>query len=104
MTISNTKTLAEIITDPRSRLGRLINRAQQLVQITHLFRTAAGSELAQHCSVGYFDGTTLSLVADSAAWATQLRFAIPDLIKTLKVQPEFKSLEKIRYSLRKTQL
>ena len=37
------------------------------------------------------------IIVDSAAWATNLRYAIPDIIKTLRTQPEFKNLQNIRY-------
>jgi len=96
MTISKTKSFAEILSDPNSRIGRLIGKARELEKLTGLFRATLDTELAKHCTVGNFDGTQLSLVAESASWATQLRFSIPDIIKTLKVQPEFKNLSKIR--------
>jgi hypothetical protein len=41
-------------------------------------------ELAAHCEVGSFSKGCLSLTAPNAAWATQLRYAIPELRDQLR--------------------
>ena len=101
MTISNTRSFAEIITDQNSRLGRLIHHAKQLEKMTELFRTVLDTDLTKHCNVTAFDGKNLALIVDSAAWGTRLRYAIPDMIKTLKFQPEFQKIEKINYRVKR---
>lgn len=35
------------------------------------------------------------IIADNAAWATRLRYAIPELLKSVNTQPEFANLQKI---------
>ncbi len=39
------------------------------------------------------------VIVDNASWATNLRYAIPDIIKTLRTQPEFKGLQSIHYHI-----
>jgi hypothetical protein len=43
------------------------------------------------------EGSTLAVVVTNASWATKLRYAIPDIIKNLRTQPEFKTITVIRY-------
>ena len=40
---------------------------------------------------------TLFLMVDNASWATNLRFAAPEIKKTLSSEPEFKNIKKIKY-------
>ena len=42
-----------------------------------------GAQVADHCTVESFEGGKLIIRTDSTAWATQLKFLLPELIKQL---------------------
>ena len=72
-----------------------------LQQLNHIFQNALNNDLTNHCSIAKQTKNSLVLIVDNASWATNLRYAIPDLIKTLQNQPEFKNLQKIQYKIQK---
>lgn len=47
--------------------------------VTERWGEIAGSELADHCRPEKFDSGVLHLVAESTAWATQVRLLVPQL-------------------------
>jgi predicted nucleic acid-binding Zn ribbon protein len=51
--------------------------------VTERWDEIAGPEIAQHCRPSSFDNGVLSLVAESTAWATQIRLLRPALQRRL---------------------
>lgn len=51
--------------------------------VTERWAEIAGAELADHCRPERFDSGVLSLVAESTAWATQIRMLVPQLHRRL---------------------
>ena len=51
--------------------------------VTQRWPEVAGPELAAHCRPDKFEGGVLSLVAESTAWATQVRLLVPQLHRRL---------------------
>lgn len=93
------KTLGQIFSHNRNILPELVGKAQKLSQIDKLFRSFLDASLAQHCHLADISVTEAVVITDSSAWAMRLRYAIPDILKNVKTQPEFKNLKKIRYSV-----
>jgi predicted nucleic acid-binding Zn ribbon protein len=65
-------------------LGRLLAERgwdvpAAVVGVTERWPEIAGEELAAHCRPDKFDDGTLTLVAESTAWATQIRLLVPQL-------------------------
>lgn len=54
-----------------------------VVGVTERWPEVAGPELAAHCRPDKFEGGVLSLVAESTAWATQVRLLVPQLHRRL---------------------
>ncbi|MCK4869648.1 MAG: DUF721 domain-containing protein [Gammaproteobacteria bacterium] len=101
MTISkqHAKSIGELLNSKTGQLHKLIHQTEELQHLDRLFRQTLDNELGGHCHVSKFDGTHMILVVDNANWATNLRYGLPDIIKTLRVQPEFKGLKKINYKV-----
>lgn len=93
------KTVQQLLDDNHSPLGKLITKTKQLEQLNRIFQNLIDSSLAKHCQVAKFSKKQLVLIVDNAAFATRLRFAIPDILKNLRIQPEFHELKKINYSI-----
>jgi len=51
--------------------------------VTQRWSEIAGAELADHCRPEKFEAGVLSLVAESTAWATQVRLLVPQLHRRL---------------------
>jgi predicted nucleic acid-binding Zn ribbon protein len=51
--------------------------------VTQRWPEVAGEELAAHCRPDKFDDGVLTLVAESTAWATQIRLLVPQLHRRL---------------------
>lgn len=94
------KTLEQIFTNNQKVLPELINKAQQLSRLDKLFLSFFSDQtLAKHCHLANLTDKEALVVADSSVWVMKLRYAIPDILKSVKTQPEFKGLKKIRYSV-----
>ncbi len=93
------KTIADILKKNDSTLSKLINKAKFSQDVAIIFRTALDSSLTKHCHFANYKDSVLTVVVANAATATRLRFAIPDIIKQLRIQPEFKDITNIRYTL-----
>lgn len=81
--------------------AKVIKKAALLQQLNHIFHNTLPTELANHCQIAKQTKEVIVLIVDNAAWATNLRYMIQDIIKTLRTQPEFKNLQKIRYQVKK---
>jgi len=76
---------------------KLIVKANQLTQLNRLFKSLLEPTLAQHCNLAKLEKDQLTVIVDNAAWATKFRFSIPDILKNLRIQPEFKMVKTIRF-------
>jgi hypothetical protein len=77
-------------------MATLIGHAKFLTRINHLVKNQLTPSLQPHCRVANYRENTLYLHADSPAWATRLRFFLPELISHLKHINEFKGLKDIQ--------
>jgi hypothetical protein len=79
----------------------LAKKIASLQHLNHIFQNALNNDLANHCSIAKQTKNSLVLIVDNSSWATNLRYALPDIIKTLQIYPEFKNLQKIQYKIQK---
>ncbi len=93
------KTIGAILENNKSSLGKLLAKCQVNHSLATLFTSVIDSSLAKYCKVANYHRGELTLVVANAAWATKVRYAVPDIIKTLRTQPEFKDIKKIYYSV-----
>lgn len=92
------KTLDTILNqqDPQSILGFIQKKVLQLNQLNDLWQKN-WPELAQHSRIANFREGCLVIEVDNAAWATRLRYLIPDLTRKLVKQSALNSLKHIEW-------
>lgn len=96
MLTSSSKTIDNILQqDPLSILGFIQKKVQELKKINQLWQKEISPDLSQHSCVANFREGCLIIELDSAAWATRLRYLIPDLTKKLMHDPLLNSLKQI---------
>jgi hypothetical protein len=76
-------------------LGNLLKKVGQLDEFNHIFAQYIDSNLAAHCRIANLQNNCLIVVVDNGAWATQLRFHIPDLLAQLRQHPGLEQLKSI---------
>lgn len=98
------KTINNILKKDDSNLKKLIKKALSSENLSHVFKTSVDQNLAKYCQFANYKKSTLTLIVTNSSWATKLRFAIPDIIKTLQVNPEFNDISKIKYVIAPNEL
>jgi len=89
------KTLLAVANDSSGSLGKILQKTKQLNLLNQLWQIETEPDLARHTCIANFRKDILVIEVESSAWATRLRYAIPELIKKLKVHPEFSTLQNI---------
>ncbi len=75
--------VSELLNDPDSSLGNLLERAGYLMQLETLLTGLLDSDLAAQFQVAAARKNRLILISPSASWATRLRMQAPRLISSL---------------------
>ncbi|MFU8797515.1 MAG: DUF721 domain-containing protein [Gammaproteobacteria bacterium] len=78
-------------------LGVFSQKIALLDSLTALLKKNLPSPLQKHCQVANLRDNCLIIMTDSAAWATQIRFLTPDLLKCLKQTPELYNLRTLEF-------
>jgi hypothetical protein len=96
------KTLSQILSAKKSHISELLaisNELRRLDEMLHVFMD--DKALARHCHLAKLDleKKKIFLTVDNSSWATKLHYAIPDILKSINVQTEFKSVKSIQYSI-----
>jgi hypothetical protein len=95
--MKSTRSLDKLFDEAHEDLAILVTRTRQLMRWTALFRAQIDNELAPHCYLSNIQDRTLIVYVDSAAWATRLRFQIPQLLDKLRAtNPVFSNLEEVK--------
>jgi len=89
----------QILTNKNSSLAKMIKKTVSLQDLNRLFQNILNNDLSKHCQIAKLSKNTLTIIVDNASWATNLRYGLPDIIKLLRTQPEFKNLKDIRYKI-----
>lgn len=61
----------------------ILQQARKLRAITAVLSEQLPEYIRAHCQAGYLDEKYLVLIVDNSAWATQLRYLVPQLKKQL---------------------
>lgn len=91
--------IKDLFAKQNSKLDSILKKATDLKKLNAIFQNVLNSELAKHCYVAELTENSITLIVDNASWATTLRYAIPDIVKTLKTKSAFNGLEIINYKL-----
>ena len=90
------KSAANVLQNAHSALGYLISHAKQLQKWNDILYRYLPTNEHKHCQIGGFEQRILTLIVDSATWATKLRYQTPELIENLQRTHEFQSLKEIK--------
>ncbi len=72
-----------------------MNRAELRASWTDQFRALLPPEEAQRFEVANIRSNRLTVHASSAAWATRLRFRVPELLPALRRLADFANVEEV---------
>ena len=96
----SSRPINKVFEDASDELANLITRTRQINRLTHILRRHLDDQLAKHCYVGNIQKPILTILVDSASWATRLRFVAPDLIGKLSEDNQaFKDIERINIKI-----
>lgn len=77
-------------------LCAMATHCARLERLNALVGACLATPLDRHCRVANLEGGTLTLHSDGPGWTTRLRFEVPQLLRTLRREPEFSGLNDIR--------
>jgi hypothetical protein len=84
------------------QLAEICKRSVQLEELTQKINGLLPTELAPYCKVSSFNKGCLILIASDATWASQLRYAVPELRDQLRKAGMYQ-LSSIKISIADTQ-
>jgi len=93
--IGEMKTIATLLTETPNHLNFLTKKAALEQRLAGLFSAVVDPKLAKFCRFAHYEHNRLTLLVANSAWLTKIRFQTPELIKTLRQQPEFATLNNI---------
>lgn len=81
------------------QLAEICQRSVQLEELSNKLAQFLPSELVQQCHVGSYNKGCLILITTNAAWASQLRYALPELRDKLRTEAKMYQLSSIKVSI-----
>lgn len=81
------------------QLAELCQRSVLLEELAHQIKRYLPPELATCCQVGSFEKGCLTLTTTHSGWATQLRYALPELRDKLRKEAGMYQLSSIKITL-----
>lgn len=75
--------IREVLNNPESSLGNLLQRAGQIEQLENLLKGLVDPNLATRFQVAAVRKNRLILITPNASWATRLRMQAPGIINSL---------------------
>ncbi len=74
----------------------LFDHLETLLQLRSSLPGYLETPLREHCNVANYRGGILTLRADSAVWATRLRYSIPEILESIRKNPMPVNVRSIR--------
>ena len=81
------------------QLADICRHSLQLEELSNKVQQLLPAEFAAHCHVGSFNKGCLLLTTTNAAWASQLRYAIPELRDRLRKEAQMYQLLSIKIAV-----
>lgn len=100
MCASSPKHIHNLLSPGSGQLGSIINQIRLLQQLSSTVAALLPAPLGEHCYVAAVMDGRLILHADSAAWATRIRYLGPKLTASLKHQHGCQWLRDIHVKVR----
>ncbi len=77
-------------------LAHLFKHSLDIIQLGDAIKNRIGAPLNKHFCVANFSPETLVILADSAVWATRLRFRTAEILRIARNCPGLKDLQTVR--------
>ena len=78
------------------QLNKLYHHAKDICALNEKLHKHLAPSLRSHCNVANYSDETLTVNADTSAWASKLRYCIPDILKFAKLQCGLTNLKTVR--------
>jgi len=78
------------------QLNKLYHHAKDICALNEKLHKHLASSLSSHCNVANYSDETLTVNADTSAWASKLRYCIPDILKFAKLECGLTNLKTVR--------
>ena len=92
--------LYKFLLGKKGDVAHLVTQGRELQRLTRLLQKELDPSLAPHCRIGRFAPPQLTIVVDSPAWSTRLRFQSAGLIRQLhKKYKEFQGVSDIEVKI-----
>ena len=90
-TTKKIRPMGDILRAPKTQspLHYLLQGLQQAQQLGTLIKPCLPKELAAACAVRRVYKNRISIECESAAWANQLRYYVPEILKCLRQRAEY---------------
>lgn len=98
------KTIGEILEKNNSILSKLIKKTNDTRSLELVFQSVLDASLVKNCQFASLEGSIVTISVKNASWATRVRYSIPDMLKNMRTQPEFKNITSIRYIVSRHQI
>lgn len=85
--------------DPESVLAFIQKKVTQLKKLNQIWQAVIAADVAEHSRVANFRDSYLIIECDSAAWATRLRYILPEIQQKLRLYPDLQGLSHIEWSI-----
>lgn len=82
--------------DPESVLAFIQSKVQQLRKLNQIWHSVV-TDIAKHSRVANYRENCLVIELDSGAWATRLRYVLPEITTKLLKHPDLKDLSDIEW-------
>jgi len=82
-----------------TRLLELCKRTMQLEDLNTKLHALLPNTLKDHCHVGSFNGGCLVIITNSATWASQVRYLVPELRDQFRINAGIYQLTSIKVAV-----
>lgn len=88
------------LSDEESHLATLCRHVEFLTGLEKKLQEQLSDPLRSHCKVANISNKTLVLHADSAVWATRLRYCTPEILRFMQTECNLTTLKTIRIKVK----
>lgn len=92
--------IRDLLTNSETPLGKLIAQANAIDHLNQTFQKILDPTLIPHCRIGTYENGILLLIAESAAYATRLRYHTPIILSTLRNFSQWAGIRSIQIKIR----
>lgn len=97
MIMKLSRSVNKVLQEADAELAILVTRTRQISGLTEQFRSLLEPDLAPHCYIGNIEKGKLTIMVDSAAWASKFRFCSQTILPALNaVHPAFSQIDTLQ--------